>query len=316
MKKLRTHAELAKAKIADFKRASRAGYQQASIKVKRLLSQLTNSAQDIIQKNTALDDLRKESSDQTRIDFVNALIAQQIVQKARGAVKKAPDHAFKFAYIIMMQSTKYPVLIKYILGFLCELSHLIVPCVYRLEDCHTLDEFWTTCGFNEVDDFAEPPEDDVPVRGETKTFETRSQFTQRAKGCMYIFAAILQSAPPPGSQHPLDIYHGWRWLTRTMNREPQLGTATVLAAFLEIAGYTMQQSYPTQFPKLMRFMAEDYVARMKTGDDATEAENFERLALMNQLESAKKGLEPPKGSKISWKKATVQGQDVIDSFQA
>merc|ERR1719229_68401 len=129
-----------------------------------------------------------------------------------------------------------------------------------------MDEYWTACGFNEVDDFAGAPEDDVPVRGETKVFETRSQFTARAKGCMYIFAAILQSAPPPGSQHPLDIFHGWRWLTRTLNREPQLGTATVLAAFLEIAGYAMQKSYPTQFPKLMRFMKEDYVGRMKTGD--------------------------------------------------
>jgi len=314
--KMKTTLEKAEKAMADYKKANRAGFQQASIKVKRMLSQLTNSAQDIIAKNTALDDLRKESDDPTRVDFVNALIAKQIVQKARGAVKKESSHAFKFAYIIIAQSSKNPMMMKYVLAFLCELSPLLVPCVQRQEDYQTLDEFWTASGLKEVDEFAPPPEDDVPVRGEAKTFETRSQFTLRAKGCMTIFAAILQSPPPPGSEHPLDIYHGWRWLTRTLNREPQLGTATVLAGFLKIAGYAMQQSYPNQFPKLMRFMKEDYLGRFKRGDDAAEAEHFERMALMNALETAAKGFEPPKGSKISWKKATVQSQDVIDSFQA
>jgi len=85
--------------------------------------------------------------------------------------------------------------------------------------------------------------------------------------CCYIkvYAAITQSVPPPESKcNPHPIQNAWVWLSRITNLPPRVNlTPAMLLDFLKIAGHVCYLTYKLQFIKILHFINNQYVPKMK-----------------------------------------------------
>ena len=110
-------------------------------------------------------------------------------------------------------------------------------------------------------------------RADGLAFEKKESYYNRMAGFVLLFAATLQmQAVPhfeaaargePGDRmqsrpvaNPLGAKAAWQWLARSLNQRPRPITATLLLAFLKPTAHVLAAAYPTQFPKLLRFVKE------------------------------------------------------------
>ena len=67
----------------------------------------------------------------------------------------------------------------------------------------------------------------------------------------------------------------WAWLARLLNHPPGSITATILLAFLKPCAHALHAAYPKQFPKLLAFLQNEYITKIRDkvsrqGDPAEE----------------------------------------------
>ncbi len=73
--------------------------------------------------------------------------------------------------------------------------------------------------------------------------ESEDMYLKRMTGITRLYAAIVQTpCLHPSKPHPHGLEHGWAWLARVLNMEPQPSiTATLLYDFLEVSIITGSQ---------------------------------------------------------------------------
>jgi hypothetical protein len=142
-----------------------------------------------------------------------------------------------------------------------------------------------------------------------KQGETKKDFYARMAGYVTLYAALLQQSsiaqfpqesagnanfdwgraakmPPlsvPGGFAPKGVLpmalspmaRAWAWLARLLNHPPGSITATILLAFLKPCAHALHAAYPKQFPKLLAFLQNEYITKIRDkvsrqGDPAEE----------------------------------------------
>jgi nucleoporin GLE1 len=97
--------------------------------------------------------------------------------------------------------------------------------------------------------------------------EKQDDFLKRMSGTMRLYAAITITPPPPtGRQvpHPHGLEQAWRWLARLANQPPRLDTtATALHDLLDVAGHALMATYGRQFLKVIQYLHDVYLAKVK-----------------------------------------------------
>ncbi len=133
--------------------------------------------------------------------------------------------------------------------------------------------------------------------GKETTVETEERYIERMGGILSVYAAIttiqIRSIPNPHS-----IEHAWMWFSRVLNMKPNKYTASILHAFLEVAGYRCLQVYGKQFARVLSFIKHRYMIMMLAMDQ--EDLKWSRPAISRLMiylqEYEKTGrLEQPKG---------------------
>ena len=92
----------------------------------------------------------------------------------------------------------------------------------------------------------------------------------------------------------------WAWLARLLNHPPGSITATILLAFLKPCAHALHAAYPKQFPKLLAFLQNEYITKIRDkvsrqGDPAEEKAarvNLESWLIDTSALLAKRGCVP------------------------
>lgn len=109
---------------------------------------------------------------------------------------------------------------------------------------------------------------------EGEDVESEDKYQKKLSGIVRLYAAILQSPMPPSLSsmpHPFGVHNGWTWISRVINLEVrETTTATILYDFLEVAGYSLSNSYGMQFTKLLQILCSKIVPKV---DQITQPEN-------------------------------------------
>ncbi|KAH6920595.1 hypothetical protein HPB50_028417 [Hyalomma asiaticum] len=101
--------------------------------------------------------------------------------------------------------------------------------------------------------------------------EMDSLFLKRITGLMRLYAAMLQTPQPPWykpsarSRHPPGSERGWQWIAVCLNtptENPHMA-ATLIRAFLEVAGWALTRDYGNQFRKILDVLFQYYFPRLK-----------------------------------------------------
>jgi nucleoporin GLE1 len=140
-----------------------------------------------------------------------------------------------------------PELLDIFLACLVRKCPYVAPHYLRRENAMTDSEYRLRIGYLQKSD---------------ESFETEESYHERMAGIISLYAAFLQSPHP---QHPHGIKFAWQWLATILNRPPRRITPVILIAFLQIAGYTLWNSYRRQFAKILRFIKSDYLHRLPEG---------------------------------------------------
>ncbi|KAJ8452660.1 hypothetical protein Cgig2_004996 [Carnegiea gigantea] len=98
---------------------------------------------------------------------------------------------------------------------------------------------------------------------EGRKLESTSENLNRLESCMKLFGALVQTEAQ-GITNIYGLEQGWVWLARLLNNLPaDVYTAVALEAFLSMAGYALYRRYKSQFQKILRSIAQEFVKGLR-----------------------------------------------------
>lgn len=99
--------------------------------------------------------------------------------------------------------------------------------------------------------------------GYSDASETFESYLSRMNSYVVLFAAIIQTKPfSPAEDNPFGLSFGWKWLACTLNNPALDSTTSLIASFIEIAGYAMLEGYKSNFAALLSYIKNEYVQRI------------------------------------------------------
>lgn len=123
--------------------------------------------------------------------------------------------------------------------------------------------------------------------------EQQDKFLKRMSGVMRLYAAILVSSPPRGT-NPHGIDHAWTWLSRLLNIHPMPDvTATLVYDMLQVAGNSLFKQYKKQFQKLLFILCKEYLPKLKSVASTGGSGPVIRLQTFLEQAIKKQGQIPP-----------------------
>lgn len=174
-------------------------------------------------------------------DFVVKEIAERLVAEGAGPVALSTTAAFAVAYVIVGVCAHVPDTEKMcnsVLGALYDACMYTAPKYVYRQPGESNEEYAARFGYKQDEKFED--------------------YVERMCGYVRLMGAIYQTdyalpinAFGSGVRNPITLDGAWRWLARILNGKQKSITPAITFAFLEVAGYSMSQTYRRQFAKLM-----------------------------------------------------------------
>ncbi|CAH1164225.1 unnamed protein product [Phaedon cochleariae] len=213
-------------------------------------------------KDVLVSDKRINASKHPQgIAFCIDLLAKKFVLQGDLIVSSNPESAFCYATVIISLWNDFPTFGKLLLAYFYKSCPFLVPQYIPQQEHETDEDFYLRQGYQYNEG----------------QIEKQDKFLKRMTGIMRLYAAILIVKPKrTQSGSPHNIQHGWRWMSSLLKLEPQVDiTATVLHAFLEMAGFEMDARYGRIFQKLITIIINSYLPGLRekcTGGAVTRLE--------------------------------------------
>lgn len=214
------------------------------------------------------------------LNYFAHVMAVKFIEMAEKQISLHPPSAFPYGQVVADLIGNIPAF-KLIL-----MAHLFMKCPYivpryppRLEG-QSDHEYKLTLGYKEI----------APGRTEDE-----STYTERMCGIVSFYAAIVQSTPlRPNSVNPYDVKFGWIWVASILNMHPRPITPYVVAAFFDIAGYSMHKAYGINFLSIMEFLHNTFLPMVPSVSIAAKT----RLKIFVEDALEHGGVKEPEGHNI------------------
>jgi len=251
----------------------------AQRQAKMLCSQVTRVHSVVWQRGDAVAGiLSNEQADADTHRAVCAAVTQKVISLGEMMVEKQPGMAYALAGFVLHVGEQHPTLWDCVQKQLQAACCYCVPYFPAKPAGGSNDDHLLLLGYR--------------FKSDGKTFEAKKDHYARAAGHVTLYAALLQQSwvahfrPPREDMqrrpvsNPLGVAAAWTWLARLVNQPPRQITATLLLAFLKPSAHALLAAYPKQFPKLLRFLASTYSAKIHAKVDGSDKPPEEQAALM------------------------------------
>ncbi|ESO97958.1 hypothetical protein LOTGIDRAFT_209149 [Lottia gigantea] len=217
--------------------------------------------------------------------FCKNLAARMIVKKGSEQVASKHETAFGIAAVTVGIWCNSPDFGDLILAHFHQACPYTVPVSLPKLDEQSIETYHKLLGYKVEDGVIEP----------------QDKFLKRMSGIMRLYASIIVTHPPKGSncQHPHGLEFAWIWLSRVLNTEPQPDiTATMIYDMLSVTGHALFEQYRSQFLKLLSFLIKQYIPKIRSvavgGGPVSRLQTFVETVIKNSGRIAKpEGILPP-----------------------
>ncbi|XP_074116162.1 gle1 RNA export mediator [Cotesia typhae] len=238
-----------------------------------------NKLRLLLQGNTTLNINQYPGSS----NFCKNLLAKNIVNQGETLVSSKPEMAFGIAAVTVALCCDFPDLMELLLAHFRTICPYICPVYLSQLPGENREDYYKSIGYKYIDNVV----------------ERQDKFLCRISGIMRLYAAIIITKLRRGvtCPHPHNLENAWRWLAATLNLVPKPehvdAIATLIYDILQVCGNSMFSAYPTQFPKLLRALNDQYYPLLEKqgviGGPISRLEAFLRNSL------ASNSIPPPGG---------------------
>ncbi|KAF7728914.1 Nuclear pore complex nucleoporin component [Apophysomyces ossiformis] len=256
--------------------------------IKRTIIQLQYKHEVIFEKYCILRDHLLNTKNQSMEAFHVMLnhTAKVFLLQARQEINATPFAAYFLGRFATLLCSSIPELSNYLIARLFKWCPYLIPQYHDDNPNLSHDEIRKLLRYEYDED--------------NKTFEPFLPYLERQKCFVMFFAALIQTVPDPGQPpNPFSISKGWIWLARTCNMPPREVSPALIQSFLEIAGKRMLQTYPHQFPKLLRVILGHIVPAIPLQHNHDNKADIARLEIYlktffetGELKSIPEAIEP------------------------
>jgi nucleoporin GLE1 len=245
----------------------------------KLLQQIAATQEQVNIKSRDLLQLLNDTRIPTQ--FLLVTLGSKLLSQIEIQVLKLPSYAFALAQVIVNVASQVPALMDVVLGKLHEVCIFTVPKYYVF----TKDQFESDAAYYKA----------LGYREDDGKLETTDEYVARMAAHMTFYGALVQT-DVAGGQNPHGLAAGWAWIARLLNHiVADRNTASVLEAFLKMAGYRLYQVYPKPFMRVMQAIVTEFIEKLKTNGDADARAVVSRLETYLHLQ---KYLQEPEGRKM------------------
>ncbi|KAJ8936667.1 hypothetical protein NQ314_012207 [Rhamnusium bicolor] len=163
------------------------------------------------------------------------LLAKKFVLQGDLMVSSNPESAFCYASVIISLWNEFPLFGKLVLAYFYKFCPYLVPYYIPRQVGESDEDFYIKQGYQYNDG----------------QIEKQDKFLKRMTGITRLYSALLIVKSKKGQNiTPLNIHHGWNWLSSLLKLEPRVDiTATVIHTFLETVAFEMELKYGKIFKK-------------------------------------------------------------------
>lgn len=227
--------------------------------INKQMAQIVGTQTQVRMKAQLLLDLLQQSQSVSVEMYAYCMetIAAKMVSFVKSKVRLQNAAAFPYAMVALHIAMKHPDFNDILLASLGEKCIYITPQYLDRKSFKDARAYQLALGYEEI-----APDDSNQQEGVAAAaaaqFEREEQYFERLVGYVSFYAAYVQLMY---QGHPHGIEHGWVWLARVLNQAPRPATASIVHAFLSMAGKSLHQKYPNQTMKVLTFLYNDFVMR-------------------------------------------------------
>lgn len=264
--------------------------------VNKQMAQIVGTQMQVRMKAQQLLDLLQQSQQVNTEMYAYCMetIAAKMVSFVKSKVRLQNSAAFPYAMVALHIAMKHPDFNDILLASLGEKCIYITPQYLDRKAYKDARTYQLALGYEEIS-----PDDSKQQEGVAAApyFEGEEQYFERMVGYVSFYGAYVQML---FQGHPHGIERGWVWLARVLNQAPRTATASIIHAFLSMAGKSLHQMYPTQTMKVLQFLYTDFVMRCPdTSPPRKAAQAVLALWLANTIQGVLQGSFPePEGRQM------------------
>lgn len=217
------------------------------MKLKPKFGQLTNSKSQLIKiRNEIKEIIQSAGSSSLVYRWTLNQYAKCVVQQAESEANVKVQAALPLAMLTILLWTEFPELGEFVI------SRFVKKCPYLIGYSCSIDtdEGRLKMRYRKHDAF----------------WETEEQYGERMAGICSVWAAMTQSKLNSNTKHPYPMYHGWKFLSRQLNRpKSQVSNASycTVAAWWDVSAMRFVQAYGKQGEKMLRAASGVWTEDMK-----------------------------------------------------
>lgn len=223
--------------------------------------------------------------------YVMYVMAEKLVNQGIVRVRLHQSSAFAFARVALELCVVDIGLVNLLMANFADKCTYTVPRYLDRKDYPSKNAYLAALGYNEE---------------EEGKFQTEEAYFESMEGIVSLFAAYLQI---PIEGHPHGLNEAWAWLARVCNQPPRSATATVLLAFLQIAGFELHKRYGRQMHKMLEFIAKIYLPLLNS-KTAPRVAAKTRLALYLDKYFSNGRLDEPEGHTMAMTQSSDQSTNI------
>uniref|UniRef100_A0A8D9AB72 mRNA export factor GLE1 n=3 Tax=Cacopsylla melanoneura TaxID=428564 RepID=A0A8D9AB72_9HEMI len=194
-----------------------------------------------------------------------------------------PCVLFAYASVIVELWREFPDFGKLLLGAFHEQCPYLIPVFWPQQEGQSNEQYYKSLGYQYIDGQVEKQE----------------LFLKRIIAMTQLYAAITITPTRAGGSkpHPHNLMFSWRWMAAMLSLDPQPDvSATLLYSYIKIAGNKMAVTYRKQFFKLIHFIKNNYLRRIKqvTPEDQSQQSIYILEELVNNIVKTNH-VPPPEG---------------------
>eukprot|EP00742_Colponemidia_sp_Colp-10_P007376 GILJ01007940.1.p1 GENE.GILJ01007940.1~~GILJ01007940.1.p1 ORF type:complete len:628 (-),score=125.73 GILJ01007940.1:113-1996(-) len=221
------------------------------------IQQISASMEQIVKKAEEMKQLMKQAQQEGEImyQYTCNMVADKFKTQAESLIARSRSSCFPYAQTIVLVSVEFPLLLELVLAYLNKACPFTVPYFPTKAASETDDDLRVKWGY---------------LRKEDGSLEAEDDYIGRMEGFMALFAAIPQCPVTVGRNfmaasvsHPFGMDQAWVWLARVLNQKIRRLTCMFLYVFLDIAGFSLCQSYPSQMKKVFMLLAQSGVPQFE-----------------------------------------------------
>jgi nucleoporin GLE1 len=272
--------------------------------VQKVSSTIASIRSSLSQVTQFLSAARQQPNMRDYYFFMLELLASKLVVKGDEHIARHPGSAFAFGTFAAHVAANFPEFTDIFVASINEKCPYTIPRYYTLAQCKgSKAEFKLRLGFKRIGDTKQNAAGTGVI-----TFESDDEYLERMSGVTRLFAAFTTADV---KNHPYGIGEAWMWLARILNQKPKNATATVLHAFLQIAGFKMLQTYRNQFAKLLYFIHSTFLPLLAKKSETQRASRT-RVELYIESFMRSQRINEPDGFRLAAQQQSSTQREVIN----